>query len=66
MEALEPIAENKQLIQTLMESTVDTRNGMRKKQCSTTEIIQMFPRIIDFNGEMVWFKMDNLAFILFP
>lgn len=45
--------ENKNTIFDLWEKTLNVREIMRKESKSATEIIERFPRFLDYNGDMV-------------
>lgn len=56
--------ENKNTIFDLWEKTLNVREIMRKESKSATEIIERFPRFLDYNGDMVihYFLMSTVIF----
>ena len=49
-----PIESNKQVIKTCLEETfLNRRNWIMENEPAISEIFDMYPRLIDFNGEMV-------------
>lgn len=52
--------ENKMSIMNLLSETIDVRNGLRKKCASATEMINMFPHLKEFNGDMIHLEFDSI------
>ncbi len=61
MHHLDPIYTNKSIIIDYLNKTFDLRQILRANKKSSTEIVNEFPRLIDFSGDMV--RMKNEIFI---
>lgn len=46
--------ENKFKISSLIQKTINMRDIMRREGKSASEIIDRFPRLIEYNGDMVF------------
>lgn len=53
MTNLNPSLENKYKVMDLLQKTNHVRAIMRKEAKSASEIIERFPRLLDYNGDMV-------------
>lgn len=56
MITLNPLPENKNTIFNLWEKTLQIRDIMRKESKTASEIIARFPRLLDYNGDLVKFN----------
>lgn len=60
---LEATNENKNIIMNLMQKTLSNRNLMRNDGKTAIEIMECFPHITKYNGDLVY---NELNYLLFP
>lgn len=53
MKLIEPTDDNKNIIFNLMQKTLEKRKIMREESKTATQIIDNFPHLINFNGDIV-------------
>lgn len=62
MRSLDATVETVEIIKDLLKKTLSDRNTLRKRQASANEMLTEFPKLKEYNGEMLSYEYD----LLFP